>query len=242
MPSAVRNNSAGESSGFVDVVMPSSSSSSSATNNMPSSTQLMLLSSKKTREHFSKSLQEHLATPASQFAHDQLRKMGWQAGQALGKRQDGLTRPIQVKRRADAAGLGTEQVQVQTQLHNDSWWKSSLGNTLEKLSASNDKKKKKKKKKDVEPKKEFTDEELFTATGGARFGMRANPTTRSLAKWRRSESEIEEDASDAKNDEQDQSDVKDNIVEKAVKKSKRKREKKEEKIALKKDKKKKLKK
>jgi G-patch domain len=131
----------------------------------------------------------------SDFAKRQLERMGWKEGNGLGKERQGRATPIIVQRRSDATGgLGIEQEKVRVVQHTiqNEWWKDTLGDTLAKLS---DKKKKKKRKHDdtngAEPntvirKTTYTDEELFIATGGARFGMRAGKT-RNQAKWRRTE-------------------------------------------------------
>lgn len=117
--------------------------------------------------------------------------MGWTEGTGLGKRRDGTVDHIRIKQREDEAGLGRER-----ELHRavgDVWWKESVGGTLARLqknkqSKKKDSKKKKKKssKKDELTIKTFTDEELFQATGGARFGMRAQ--RRAEGKWKRTES------------------------------------------------------
>ena len=104
----------------------------------------------------------------SAFAVDQLRRMGWTEGSGLGKRSaKGIVEPIQVQKRAEQAGLGTdpEKEAKREQLENiqDQWWLESVGNTLAKLSGNNNN----------TTKNIPTDEDLFAATGGARFGMRA---------------------------------------------------------------------
>mmetsp|Transcript_5382 Transcript_5382/g.11058 ORF Transcript_5382/g.11058 Transcript_5382/m.11058 type:complete len:252 (+) Transcript_5382:14-769(+) len=145
------------------------------------------LAGSKLRKKMSGSFQEHVSAPTSDFAVKQLEKMGWTAGTGLGKKRDGVVSHIKVKKREENSGLGIEKHKVEMQRASDDWWKSSLGDTLAKLGSKKGKKKKK------EAKKEFTDEELFEATGGARFGMRAGKS-RNLAKWRRTESEISSDA------------------------------------------------
>ena len=126
------------------------------------------------------------------FAKRQLEKMGWTEGTGLGKRRDGMKEHVKIKQREDEMGLGREKMKAQEVA--DVWWKDSVGNTLAKLqkkkSAKDEKKKKKSKKEKKCVKKErkmhFTDEELFEATGGARFGMRAQ--RRAEGKWKRTES------------------------------------------------------
>lgn len=142
------------------------------------------LAGSKLRKKLGSSLQESAAAPASDFAYKQLEKMGWSEGTGLGKRRDGIKTHIRVKKREEQAGLGTEKAAVQQAAAGEQWWKDSLGDTLAKIGK---KKKGSSKKTSKKRKKEYTDEELFEATGGARFGMRAAPTQK-LAKWRRTES------------------------------------------------------
>lgn len=130
----------------------------------------------KMRKKLGNSLQEQNASGPSKFAKAQLEKMGWTEGTGLGKRRDGIKTHLSVKRRAEQAGLGTEDLEKARHIEqNHEWWKDSLSDVYAKLSS-------KKKKR-----KTFTDEELFQATGGARFGMRAG-VTKNLHKWTRTES------------------------------------------------------
>lgn len=131
--------------------------------------------------------------PSSQsFAKRQLEKMGWTEGTGLGKRRDGLVEHVKIKQREDEMGLGREKALAKEVA--DVWWKESVGGTLARLQkrkcAEKLKKKKKDKKKDrsedSKAGKMYTDEELFEATGGARFGMRAQ--RRAEGKWKRTES------------------------------------------------------
>lgn len=158
----------------------------------------------------------------SKFARAQLEKMGWKQGEGLGKRNQGIKTHIKVVKRADGIGLGESSLDYATQqtvLGGGEWWKHSVGDTLAKLSSKKKNKKKRKSKKEPEtsskddideddddddddekPKKKkrvYTDEELFEATGGARFGMRAQ--TQQHGKWKRAEKGISEtDELDAK--------------------------------------------
>ena len=144
-------------------------------------TDVSSLSSKKHRLHLQQSLQEHVSAGPSAFAQAQLHKMGWTAGQGLGRNHTGISTHVKVsKRRDETAGLGVEQLQRQQVIaeSQNEWWKDSLGATLAKLSS------KSKKRKNASDHKSFTDEQLFEATGGARFGMRAAPT-KNLGKWKR---------------------------------------------------------
>lgn len=118
----------------------------------------------------------------SKFARRHLEKLGWEEGTGLGKKRSGITTHIKVQRRADEqGGIGKSSVDENLQIGNE-WWKSSTGNVLARLGGKKKTKKGKEKKK---KKKEFTDEELFEATGGARFGMRQG--TRQEGKWKRTE-------------------------------------------------------
>lgn len=140
------------------------------------------LAGSKLRKKLGGSLQESAAAPPSDFAHKQLQKMGWTEGTGLGKRRDGITTHIKVKKRSEQAGLGVEKAAADKRATDEHWWKDSLGDTLARIGKKNKKGSSSKKRR-----KEFTDEELFEATGGARFGMRAGSKTK-LAKWRRTES------------------------------------------------------
>ncbi len=131
---------------------------------------------------------------STSFAARQMAKMGWKEGTGLGKNRDGMKTHIKVVKREDNVGLGQEK-----ELANEmskTWWKDNVSSTLERLQNNNTKKKKKKKKKDSKKKKDYTDEELFEATGGARFGMRAQ--RRAEGKWKRAEIISTEDEDQAK--------------------------------------------
>lgn len=151
--------------------------------------------------------------PASQsFAKRQMEKMGWSEGTGLGKNRDGRTDHVRVKQREQDMGLGLEKKKVTDMAVEENWWRDSAGGTLAKLQAmkkrneelkKSKKKDKKSKKSDKKSKKKrktsdddeqplkiktFTDQELFEATGGARFGMRAQ--RRAENKWKRTESDM----------------------------------------------------
>jgi len=149
------------------------------------SSELLVMGSKR-RKQMESSLQEHVSAPASDFAYRQLQKMGWSEGTGLGKNRDGISTHLKVKKRDEQTGLGTEKQRAEQAAMSESWWKDGIGDTLSKLSSIRGKKKEGKKRK---KQRNFTDEELFEATGGVRFGMRAAPT-KNLAKWRRTESEL----------------------------------------------------
>jgi len=143
-------------------------------------------------------LNESASEPTSSFAKKQLEKMGWKEGEGLGKEQKGIKSHIRVKQRAENEGLGQEKVKIAEA--SNQWWSASLNDTLlklqlknqqakekkEKKSKSKSKKRKKEKKKSEIVMRQYTDDELFEATGGARFGMRAQ--RRAEGKWSRTES------------------------------------------------------
>jgi Pin2-interacting protein X1 len=125
-------------------------------------------------------MRESVSAPVSSFARTQLERMGWTEGTGLGKKQDGITTHIKVKQRKEASGIGSEKVMaaVQQQQTQEKWWLDSLGSTLAKLGGGNAGNN------NNNAQRHVTDEELFAATGGARFGMRAGKT-RNLDKWKR---------------------------------------------------------
>lgn len=141
------------------------------------------LAGSKLRAKLGASLNENVSAPTSDFAQNQLKKMGW-TGEGLGKRRQGRASHIKVTKREDNVGLGHSDLFQDTQ----QWWKDSVSDTLAKLSSEKKKKAKRKA-------KEYTDEELFEATGGARFGMRAQ--RRATGKWARTESQTEDDEREA---------------------------------------------
>eukprot|EP00977_Amphora_coffeiformis_P011492 scaffold2767_cov177-Amphora_coffeaeformis.AAC.66 len=132
----------------------------------------------KMRKKMAGRLQESVSAPTSDFAKRQLEKMGWTAGTGLGRKRDGIVSHIKVQKRAENAGLGTERQAVEERQTAESWWKDSLGDTLARLSSKSGKKKRK---------KAYTDEELFEATGGVRFGTKGSRGRQ--AKYRRTETE-----------------------------------------------------
>lgn len=164
-------------------------------------TSLLHLAGSKLRSQLGGQLNESASQGVtSKFARAQLEKLGWKEGEGLGKHRQGMSTHIKVKKRADGVGLGESNIDlaVQQSIGNE-WWKNSVGDTLARL--GNKKSKKKSSKQDKKEKKKskriYTDEELFKATGGARFGMRAQ--TQQHGKWKRAESDIsEKEIEDAK--------------------------------------------
>ncbi|KAL7511489.1 hypothetical protein ACHAXN_008434 [Cyclotella atomus] len=141
------------------------------------------LSTSKHRAKLGATLNESAASHSpfllsSSFAKRHLQKMGWTEGTGLGRKRDGMVEHVKIKQREEEAGLGKEKELLKAAA--DVWWKDSVGGTLARLQ-----KKKKSSKEKMNIVKTFTDEELFQATGGARFGMRAQ--RRAEGKWKRTE-------------------------------------------------------
>ena len=131
------------------------------------------LSGKKLRAKLVGTLNESASAPTSEFAKKQLEKMGWSEGSGLGKHGQGIQTHIKVKKRENDVGLG-HRVHPHGNNNNSSnnmWWADACGDTLSRLSK--------------QPKKVMTDQDLFDATGGARFGMRAQ--RKQTGKWARAE-------------------------------------------------------
>jgi Pin2-interacting protein X1 len=139
---------------------------------------------------------EPASSSTTSFAQRHLEKMGWSAGTGLGKKRNGVTTHIVVQKREDSVGLGSDKEAAALKIREQSseWWKDALGDTLAKLGgAANQKASSKRKSSSSSSKrKTVTDADLFQATGGARFGMRAGKT-RNLAKWRRTETNDEDE-------------------------------------------------
>ena len=166
----------------------------------------------KLREKLSSTLNESSATKISSnsFAARQMAKMGWTEGTGLGKKRDGIVSHIKVQKREENVGLGVEKERARQMGVEGMWWSSSVADTLSRLQqkksskddggdGGGDKSKKKKNKKEKKSKKNkkekpvglstvgkiYTEDELFIATGGARFGTKGGK--RAEGKWQRSE-------------------------------------------------------
>jgi len=135
--------------------------------------------------------------------------MGWTEGTGLGKNRTGRVDHVKAKQREDNMGLGREKEKAKEM--QNTWWKDSVGGTLARLQQQSKDNKKSKKKKDKKKKskkgskqssgestsesqdqtsiKTYTDEELFAATGGARFGTKGG--RRAEGKYKRTESGTE---------------------------------------------------
>lgn len=227
---------------------------------------IVSLAGSKLRKQLQGKLNEHAAMPLTSNnskAYQQLEKLGWKKGEAVGKRKIGITTHIRIEPRMTQAGVGAKSASTAEALQYDQhsgpeWWKHNVADTLAKLQEQNsstksskkkkskrsrspqsiiidemkfedvvndnnneqnqmserdqkklkklqkkEKKEKRKKMKNCEmdadndnsnelkdapadKKHIFTDDELFAATGGVRFSMRAGKT-RNLAKWKRTE-------------------------------------------------------
>jgi Pin2-interacting protein X1 len=147
------------------------------------------LAGRKLKERLGSTMNESSGSAVPAFAKKQLEKLGWKQGEGLGKNRQGMVSHIKVTKREEGLGLGESTLEpaIAQSLNADDWWKNSVGDTLAKLAGKTQKKKKRDSK---SSKKVYTDEELFEATGGARFGMRAQ--RRQDAKWKRAESNISE--------------------------------------------------
>ena len=146
-----------------------------------------------------------LLSSQQSFAKRQLEKMGWTEGTGLGKNRTGRVDHVKAKQREDNMGLGREKEKAKEM--QNTWWKDSVGGTLARLQQQSKDNKKSKKKKDKKKKKSkkgskqssgestsesiktYTDEELFAATGGARFGTKGG--RRAEGKYKRTESGTE---------------------------------------------------
>ena len=173
-----------------------------------SAVSLLHLAGNKLRQTLGSQMNESSSLGASEFAKKQLEKLGWKEGQGLGKRKQGMASHIQVKKRAEGVGLGESTLDpaIHQSLSANNWWKHSVGDTLAKLAKKNKSKKttkKSSKRKESSSNNQeeittttttnnkiYTDDELFQATGGVRFGMRAQ--TQQRGKWKRAESNISE--------------------------------------------------
>ena len=137
-----------------------------------------------------------LANNNGSFAAKQLEKMGWKAGHGLGKNLQGISTHIKAKKRDDDVGIGHVKPELEQQSQS---WSESMGNVFAKLNG-NKKNQTATSSAAVDATavavKKYTDEELFIATGGARFGMRAQ--RKQTGKWARAESMSKEEEVEAK--------------------------------------------
>mmetsp|Transcript_20030 Transcript_20030/g.29697 ORF Transcript_20030/g.29697 Transcript_20030/m.29697 type:complete len:220 (+) Transcript_20030:46-705(+) len=137
------------------------------------------ISGSKLRSKLGSTLNESASAPTSSFAKQQLKKMGWSEGQGLGKRQQGMSSHIQVKKRVDEVGLGHLDPALQQQ---HQWWNDGMSSVLARLSGGS--------------KKTVTDEDLYKATDGKRFGMRAR--SNQIGKFARTETISKEAEAEAR--------------------------------------------
>eukprot|EP00548_Thalassiothrix_antarctica_P019018 CAMPEP_0194195412 /NCGR_PEP_ID=MMETSP0154-20130528/76122_1 /TAXON_ID=1049557 /ORGANISM="Thalassiothrix antarctica, Strain L6-D1" /LENGTH=222 /DNA_ID=CAMNT_0038919943 /DNA_START=45 /DNA_END=713 /DNA_ORIENTATION=+ len=161
------------------------------------------LSGSKLRSTMSSGFNEAVAAPTSSFAKKQLQKMGWEEGDGLGKNLQGMSKHIKVKQRENEIGLGHAKFEKDVQ-----WWNNGMSSILSRLSGG-------------KTKKIATDEELYKATNGKRFGMRAQ--RKQKGKWARTENISKEDEADAKSKVEWNGQGKAEVILKEVKSKKRKR-------------------
>jgi len=164
------------------------------------------LLSKKTIAKLGSKVNDHnnngSAIKLSDFALKQMKKMGWNEGEGLGRNSDGIKHHIIIKKREDSTGLGSDIVDITSNRSaiddvDESWWNKTFANNLKNMKIKNldgkIKKIKKDKKRnrssssssgingdnddlrlvDIDRMDDPTFEDLFKATGGKRLGMRA---------------------------------------------------------------------
>ena len=161
----------------------------------------------KTRSRLGSQMNDSAATGYSSFAKAMMEKMGWEEGKGLGKNEDGITESIKVKKMEQNAGIGAAEASLAE--ITDEWWRGAFDDGMKKVKDKKSSKKNKKKVKDKdkpekvkssklkkdkkgkEKKKKLKTrtsgtapslEDLFTATGGSRLGMRARPIRKGAMK------------------------------------------------------------
>ena len=136
-----------------------------------------LLVTRKTLDKLGAQMNDSVGSKVSSFAMKQMQKMGWTEGQGLGKDNAGIKSHLKIKKREDAAGLGTdvaEKERLQVAQEEENWWAGAFDKGAIKVSKKHKKKKKDKPSKSEKKKAKVpTMQELFEATGGVRLGMRA---------------------------------------------------------------------
>ncbi|CAM9614656.1 unnamed protein product [Discosporangium mesarthrocarpum] len=152
----------------------------------------MQIMGKKALKELSSRSNDSAGSGYNEFAQRMMAKMGYKAGQGLGKEEQGRSTYVQVKKKDDNAGLGKEKAQQASV--NDQWYFNAFDNALSNMGIKGKKKGKKGKKKGS--KKDSGSElgsessssmydQMFRATGGARMGMRARASQK--GKWLRTE-------------------------------------------------------
>eukprot|EP01035_Chromulina_nebulosa_P066147 gene66147-90541_t len=117
------------------------------------------LYTKKTIAKLGQQMSLSAASKPSSFALKQMKKMGWEEGQGLGKEGTGITKSIEIKKREDNLGLGsTTAVEAIAVATTENWWHDAFSSSLMAFSSSiktkTGKKKDKDKGKDKKDKKE----------------------------------------------------------------------------------------
>lgn len=95
----------------------------------------------------------------SDFALKQMKKMGWNEGEGLGRHSDGIKHHIIIKKRENSTGLGSDVVDINSNGPandvdvDESWWNKTFSNNLKNMKIKNLNGKIKKIKKDKHDKK-----------------------------------------------------------------------------------------
>lgn len=95
----------------------------------------------------------------SDFALKQMKKMGWNEGEGLGRHSDGIKHHIVIKKRENSIGLGSDVVDISSNGStndvdvDESWWNKTFSNNLKNMKIKNLNGKVKKMKKDKHDKK-----------------------------------------------------------------------------------------
>ena len=69
----------------------------------------------------------------SKFGEKMLKRMGWSAGEGLGKTKSGDTEPLQVRKRKENLGLGSDSSKFKW---NHNWWEELFNDTADKIQLS----------------------------------------------------------------------------------------------------------
>ena len=72
----------------------------------------------------------------STFAEKQLAKFGWQKGQGLGKREDGISKAVKVEQKLDTYGIGLKE--ERTIDHSFQWWDHAFNKAINNIQVTNE--------------------------------------------------------------------------------------------------------